>query len=100
MQNEREWQAFCREVLRRPELAADERDAGNHRSDAARAEVQALDREAVAPLTAAEVVARHDDAASAYSRAPADGGRGLPRPAPARQPAHAPVDGRSRRHPP
>jgi itaconate CoA-transferase len=56
-------------VLRRPELAADERYAGNHRRDAARAEVQALvAREAFAPLTAAEVVARLDAAGIANAR--------------------------------
>jgi crotonobetainyl-CoA:carnitine CoA-transferase CaiB-like acyl-CoA transferase len=68
VQNEREWQAFCREVLRRPELAADARYAGNARRDAARAEVEAAVREAFAPLTAAEVVARLDDAGIANAR--------------------------------
>ena len=68
VQNEREWQAFCREVLRRPALADDPRYAGNARRDAARGEVQAFVREAFAPLTAAEVVARLDAAGIANAR--------------------------------
>ena len=68
VQNEREWQAFCREVLRRPELAADPRFSDGARRNAARAEVQALIEEAFAPLTAAEVVTRLDAAGIANAR--------------------------------
>ena len=43
LQNEREWQQFCAKVLQQPELAKDERFAGNakrvtHRDGAARAD--------------------------------------------------------------
>jgi itaconate CoA-transferase len=62
LQNEREWVAFCAEVLRRPELAHDERFASNPRRTAARAALHAIIVEAFAPLTADEVIARLDAA--------------------------------------
>jgi crotonobetainyl-CoA:carnitine CoA-transferase CaiB-like acyl-CoA transferase len=68
VQNEREWQAFCTEVLRQPALARDERYASAARRDAARAAVHALIHEAFATLTAAEVVARLDKAGIANAR--------------------------------
>jgi itaconate CoA-transferase len=68
VQNEREWQAFCSAVLRRPELARDERYADAARRNAARDALQALIDEAFAPLTAAEVVARLDAAGIANAR--------------------------------
>lgn len=68
VQNEREWQAFCRDVLRRPGLAGDPRYAGGERRNAARAEVHALIDEAFAALTAAEIVARLDAAGIANAR--------------------------------
>jgi itaconate CoA-transferase len=42
VQNEREWQLFCRQVLDRPELADDARYASNASRSAARDELQAL----------------------------------------------------------
>jgi itaconate CoA-transferase len=62
LQNEREWVAFCRDVLRRPEVAADPRfDANSKRSDH-RAELKALIEDIFRPLTAAQVIERLDAA--------------------------------------
>ncbi|MCS8641228.1 CoA transferase, partial [Pseudomonas aeruginosa] len=58
LQNEREWRAFCDKVLRRPELADDERFSANFKRSANREELRALIVEAFAALPAAEVVAR------------------------------------------
>jgi itaconate CoA-transferase len=69
LQNEREWVAFCDKVLKRPELANQERFSSNSRRSAAR---EALDRiivAAFADLTADEVVARLDAANIANARA-------------------------------
>ncbi|VTU21023.1 Formyl-coenzyme A transferase [Variovorax sp. SRS16] len=65
LQNEREWQAFCDRVLCRPELAADERFSSNARRTAAREALRAIIADAFAGMTAAEVVARLDDASIA-----------------------------------
>ena len=62
LQNEREWAAFCSRVLRTPELAADPRYASNSKRSDARTALRALIVDAFASLTAAEVVARLDDA--------------------------------------
>jgi crotonobetainyl-CoA:carnitine CoA-transferase CaiB-like acyl-CoA transferase len=62
LQNEREWALFCSKVLQAPELAADPRFASNSKRSAARNELRALIVAAFAPLTAAEVVARLDEA--------------------------------------
>ncbi|MDQ2780772.1 MAG: CoA transferase [Pseudomonadota bacterium] len=62
LQNEREWLAFCRRVLGRSELAADERFATNSRRVANRQALRALIVEAFAALTAEAVVARLDEA--------------------------------------
>lgn len=62
LQNEREWAAFCKTVLQRPELAADPRFATNSRRSAARGELRAILVEAFASLTADAVVARLDEA--------------------------------------
>jgi itaconate CoA-transferase len=68
LQNEREWVAFCAEVLRRPELATDERYASNTRRTAARAELEAIIVATFRPLTAVEVIARLDAAGIANAR--------------------------------
>jgi len=52
LQNEREWVAFCREVLRRPELAADERFASNSKRTAHRQALRSIIVETFATLTA------------------------------------------------
>ena len=62
LQNEREWVAFCREVLQRPQVATDPRfDANSRRSDH-REELKALIEEIFRPLTAAQVIERLDAA--------------------------------------
>ena len=62
LQNEREWALFCAKVLQAPELATDARFASNSKRSAARTELRALIVDAFAALTAAEVVARLDEA--------------------------------------
>jgi itaconate CoA-transferase len=62
LQNEREWQTFCEQVLRQPGLAADERFSSNTRRTANREALRALIVEAFAPLSLAEVAGRLDAA--------------------------------------
>jgi itaconate CoA-transferase len=62
LQNEREWVAFCRDVLQRPEVATDLRfDTNTKRSDN-RGQLKALIEEIFRPLTAAQVIERLDAA--------------------------------------
>ncbi|MDB6159459.1 MAG: CoA transferase [Gammaproteobacteria bacterium] len=68
LQNEREWALFCERVLRRPELAGDERFASNARRVAARAEVDAIVNETFSHLSAEEVVQRLELAGIANAR--------------------------------
>jgi itaconate CoA-transferase len=69
LQNEREWVAFCEFVLRRPELAREERFAGNARRNAARQELEAIINATFASLSAAEVIERLEQANIANARA-------------------------------
>jgi itaconate CoA-transferase len=69
LQNEREWATFCRVVLQRPELAAEERFSSNSRRNAARDELTRIIVATFAELTAEAVVARLDEARIANSRA-------------------------------
>jgi crotonobetainyl-CoA:carnitine CoA-transferase CaiB-like acyl-CoA transferase len=62
LQNEREWLVFCEKVLRRPEIARDQRFAGNAKRVAARDEVRRMILEAFSTLDADEVVQRLDEA--------------------------------------
>ncbi|HSC97793.1 MAG TPA: CoA transferase, partial [Casimicrobiaceae bacterium] len=62
LQNEREWDMFCKTVLQRPELAKDARFSTNSKRSAARAELRAIILEAFAALAAEEVVKRLDQA--------------------------------------
>ena len=62
LQNEREWAAFCREVLGEPGLAGDERFDSNVRRVANRDALTAVIVAGFARLTAPEVVARLDAA--------------------------------------
>ena len=62
LQNEREWEAFCRQVLHQPALAQDPRFAGNARRSAERTALRALIVQAFSALSAAEVLARLDEA--------------------------------------
>jgi itaconate CoA-transferase len=68
LQNEREWVVFCERVLRNPGLATDARFSSNSRRTVARDELRAVIVETFATLTAAEVVARLDDAQIANAR--------------------------------
>ena len=62
LQNEREWAAFCKLVLFRPELAGDERFSSNSRRVANREELRGLILEIFATLKAEQVVQRLDEA--------------------------------------
>lgn len=62
IQNEREWAAFCAQVLDAPELAQDERFSSNSRRVASRNELKALIEEKFAGLTAPQVVDRLESA--------------------------------------
>ena len=68
LQNEREWVAFCAEVLRRPELAIDARFDANARRHANRAALAAIIVETFGTMTAAELVSRLDAAQIANAR--------------------------------
>ena len=62
LQNEREWQLFCAKVLRRPELADDERFNANARRVAAKPALQKIITDTFATLKLEEVIARLEDA--------------------------------------
>ena len=62
LQNEREWQSFCTTVLQDAGLARDARFDANAKRHANRAALKALIVEAFRPLTAAQVLARLDEA--------------------------------------
>lgn len=66
IQNEREWVAFCRAVLRRPEVATDPRFASNHERVRHRDDLEALVQEVFATLTYARAVDRLTEAQTAY----------------------------------
>ena len=68
LQNEREWQVFCEKVLRRPELAVDERFSTNSRRTTARQALRQIIVQVFAGLTAEQVVARLDEAQIANAR--------------------------------
>jgi itaconate CoA-transferase len=68
LQNEREWQIFCAEVLAQPELVADERFASNARRVAARSELRSIIVETFRALSAEEVTARLEAARIANAR--------------------------------
>jgi itaconate CoA-transferase len=68
LQNEREWVAFCQQVLHQPELATDERFASNSRRTAQRQALRSIIVETFASLTAEQVIARLDEAQIANAR--------------------------------
>ncbi len=68
VQNEREWVMFCEIVLRRPQVAADPRFSSAGTRVEHRNELHAAIDEVFSQLTAAEVVARLDDAQIANAR--------------------------------
>jgi itaconate CoA-transferase len=68
LQNEREWVAFCQQVLRQPALATDERFASNSRRTAERQALRSIIVESFSSLTAEQVIARLDEAQIANAR--------------------------------
>ncbi|MBP0622385.1 CaiB/BaiF CoA transferase family protein [Cupriavidus consociatus] len=68
LQNEREWDAFCRVVLEQPELTNDERFISNSLRSKNRAELTQLIVDAFAPLTIEQVVERLERAQIANAR--------------------------------
>jgi itaconate CoA-transferase len=68
LQNEREWLVFCRDVLRRPELATDARFSSNSRRTEARDTLRAMIVDEFSRMAIDEVVARLDAAQIANAR--------------------------------
>lgn len=62
LQNEREWKVFCERVLQQPALATDPDFASNAQRNANRQALRAVIVQAFASLTAAQVIARLDEA--------------------------------------
>ena len=62
LQNEREWQSFCTQVLQQPALARDERFDANAKRHANRDALRTIIVETFKPLTAAQVVERLEQA--------------------------------------
>jgi crotonobetainyl-CoA:carnitine CoA-transferase CaiB-like acyl-CoA transferase len=68
IQNEREWLVFCRDVLRRAELATDPRFASNPDRAARNDELTAIIEDSFAKRTADEVIAALEEAGIACAR--------------------------------
>ena len=68
LQNEREWARFCADVLRRPEMAADERFSSNPLRVEHRAELDAAINSAFHGLAAEQVITRLEAAQIANAR--------------------------------
>ncbi len=68
LQNEREWRAFCEEVLRQPDLAADARFASNALRAENKAALRGIIETVFADLTGDRVVARLNGAGIANAR--------------------------------
>ncbi|MEO8546260.1 MAG: CaiB/BaiF CoA-transferase family protein [Burkholderiaceae bacterium] len=68
VQNEREWQAFCLQVLGKPELAADPDYASNAARNAARDELRRLIEDCFASLDGVQVAQRLELARIAHAR--------------------------------
>lgn len=68
LQNEREWHAFCDQILERPELAEDPRFSSNSKRTGNRDPLRNLIVEVFSRLTAEQVVARLDTAGIANAR--------------------------------
>src|SRR5205814_1400804 len=62
LQNEREWEMFCKTVLQRPELAKEARFSTNSKRSGARKALRDIIIEAFSPLTAEQVIERLDAA--------------------------------------
>jgi itaconate CoA-transferase len=68
LQNEREWEAFCEQVLLQPELAQDPRYSSNSRRAAKRSEINALIGKIFVTLTSEQVIERLDASGIANAR--------------------------------
>lgn len=68
LQNEREWAAFCAQVLMQPELASDPRFSSNARRSEARDALRAIIDQALSALDAGQLGARLDNAKIANAR--------------------------------
>jgi itaconate CoA-transferase len=68
LQNEREWQAFCTQVLHQPDLATDPRFASNSARSQARDALRTIIVEAFGTLTAEQVVQRLEAAGIASAQ--------------------------------
>ena len=62
LQNEREWAAFCSQVLQQPKLASDQRFDSNAKRTAARQALRDIIVQAFSTLTSEQVIARLDQA--------------------------------------
>ncbi len=62
LQNEREWQTFCDKVLEKPELKSDPRFESNFKRNENRAALEAIILEVFGKMTAAQVIARLEEA--------------------------------------
>lgn len=62
VQNEREWAAFCHQVLQRPEVAVDARFNSNVHRNGYRDELKAIIEDIFAALSTEDVIRRLDDA--------------------------------------
>ena len=68
LQNEREWGAFCKLVLRQPELAGDERFSSNPKRTAQRDALRRIIVDAFGSMSADEVIERLEEAQIANAR--------------------------------
>ncbi|MED7948852.1 CaiB/BaiF CoA transferase family protein [Streptomyces sp. BE303] len=68
LQNDHEWAAFCTTVLRRPDLLGDARFTGNADRVRHRTELDEIVRATTLSLTAEDLLARLDQAATAHAR--------------------------------
>ncbi len=68
LQNEREWQVFCERVLRRPDLARDERFDSNPKRIQSREALHAIITDVFSSLTAAQVIESLEAAQIANAR--------------------------------
>ncbi|MFB8828812.1 CaiB/BaiF CoA transferase family protein [Azotobacter sp. CWF10] len=68
LQNEREWRLFCDKVLKRPELANDERFDSNSKRSSHREALRAIILDCFATLSTEEVIARLEAASIANAR--------------------------------
>ncbi|MDR5769849.1 MULTISPECIES: CaiB/BaiF CoA-transferase family protein [unclassified Caballeronia] len=62
LQNEREWDVFCRQVLQQPELTTDPRFDANHKRVTHKGELRAIITATMSAMTGAEIIARLDAA--------------------------------------